>query len=64
MSDKDSELHPEYPAAAASMIRFRKINPSLYTSKEFKRRKKTGSGFLSRVLAGEHIVLMGEEGAA
>jgi predicted nucleotidyltransferase len=42
----------------------RKINPSLYTSKEFEQRKKTGSGFLSRVLAGEHIVLMGEEGAA
>ena len=42
----------------------RKINPTLYTSKEFGRRKKAGSGFLSRILAGEHIVLIGEEVAA
>ena len=39
----------------------RKINPTLYTSEEFERRKKTGSGFLSRVLAGEHVVLVGKE---
>jgi predicted nucleotidyltransferase len=38
----------------------RKINPTLYTSREFERRKKT-DGFVSRVLEGEHIVLLGDE---
>ena len=42
----------------------RKINPTLYTLKEFDRRKKAGSGFLGRILAGEHIVLIGEDVAA
>ena len=36
----------------------RKINPTLYTSAEFERRRKTGTGFLARVLAGEHVVLI------
>jgi predicted nucleotidyltransferase len=40
---------------------FRKINPTLYTVEEFKRRKKTGSGFLARVLEGKHVVLIGDE---
>ncbi len=39
----------------------RKINPTLYTSKEFKDRKASGNPFLSRVLSGDHIVLMGAE---
>lgn len=39
----------------------RKINPTLYTSEEFEQRKKKGSGFLVRVLAGEHAVLIGNE---
>jgi len=42
----------------------RRINPTLYTSKEFDQRRKAGSGFLSRVLSGEHMVLIGDEGAA
>lgn len=42
----------------------RRINPTLYTSKEFERRRKAGSSFLRRVLSGEHIVLFGDEGAA
>src|SRR5690606_27079196 len=36
----------------------RKINPTLYTVQEFERRRKKGSPFLKRVLAGEHIVLI------
>ena len=39
----------------------RKINPTLYTLKEFEDRKASGNPFLSRVLSGEHIVLMGAE---
>jgi predicted nucleotidyltransferase len=39
----------------------RKINPTLYTSEEFARRKKMGSGFLTRVLVGELVVLIGNE---
>ena len=39
----------------------RKINPTLYTSKEFEDRKASCNPFLSRVLSGEHIVLMGAE---
>lgn len=37
----------------------RRINPTLYTPEEFEQRKAGGSPFLSRVLSGEHIVLMG-----
>ena len=39
----------------------RKINPTLYTSDEFERRKKKGSSFLTRVLEGEYVVLIGNE---
>jgi len=39
----------------------RKINPTLYTSREFGRRRDEGSAFLKRVLSGKHIVLFGEE---
>ena len=39
----------------------RKINPTLYTSEEFERRRKKSSGFLARVLTGEHAVLIGDE---
>lgn len=42
----------------------RKINPTLYTSREFDRRKKAGNAFLKRVLAGEHVVLIGKDSAA
>ncbi|MDX1499815.1 MAG: nucleotidyltransferase domain-containing protein [Woeseiaceae bacterium] len=37
----------------------RKINPTLYTSAEFERRRARGSGFLKRVLRGPVIVLSG-----
>jgi predicted nucleotidyltransferase len=42
----------------------RKINPTLYTVQEFERRRKQGSPFLRRVLAGKHIVLIGDGLAA
>lgn len=42
----------------------RKINPTLYTSREFEGRKKAGNAFLRRVLAGEHVVLIGRYSAA
>ena len=37
----------------------RKINPTLYTPQEFADRKSSGDAFLSRVLAGDHLVLKG-----
>ena len=39
----------------------RKINPTLYTSKEFKRRRNARNPFLTRILEGRHIVLIGDE---
>lgn len=38
----------------------RKINPTLYTVEEFRRRRHNGNPFLADVLAGGFIVLMGE----
>ena len=40
---------------------YRRINPALYTSKEFAVRKTAGNAFLTRVLASEHIVLIGSD---
>ena len=37
----------------------RKINPTLYTPQEFTDRKSSGNAFLTRVLAGDHLVLIG-----
>ena len=39
----------------------RRINPALYTSREFANKKAAGNAFLTRVLAGEHLVLIGGE---
>jgi predicted nucleotidyltransferase len=39
----------------------RKISPTLYTSEEFRRRRKAGDSFVTKVLTGEHIVLAGDE---
>lgn len=39
----------------------RKISPTLYTTAEFKRRKASNNPFLTRVMAGEHLVLIGED---
>ena len=37
----------------------RRVNPTLYTSEEFRRRRVDGSGFVTRVLDAPHVVLMG-----
>ncbi len=39
----------------------RRINPTLYTTEEFRRRRKIGDSFVTKVLTGEHIVLAGDE---
>lgn len=39
----------------------RRISPTLYTSQEFAERKESKSAFLTRVLSGEHLVLIGAE---
>jgi predicted nucleotidyltransferase len=38
----------------------RSVSPTLYTSDEFRRRRRSGHPFLTRVLDGPHIVLVGE----
>ena len=37
----------------------RRVNPMLYTSSEFRRRRATRTGFLTRILQDSHLVLMG-----
>ena len=37
----------------------RQINPTLYTETEFAARKAAGTAFVSRVLAGDHLVIVG-----
>lgn len=37
----------------------RKVSPTLYTRKEYDDRRATGNPFLTRVLEGEHLALMG-----
>ncbi len=39
----------------------RKISPTLYTPREFADRKASNNPFLTRVLTGEHLILMGIE---
>ncbi|MEO8035565.1 MAG: nucleotidyltransferase domain-containing protein, partial [Acidobacteriota bacterium] len=38
----------------------RKINPTLYTREEFRRRKRAKNSFLTTVLSSDHIVLTGD----
>ncbi len=45
--------------AGAEQALGRKVNPTLYTSEEFHRRRRKGNPFLKRVLAGELMVLVG-----
>jgi predicted nucleotidyltransferase len=42
----------------------RKISPTLYTSREFERRRAARNPFLTKVLAGARILLIGTEDAA
>jgi predicted nucleotidyltransferase len=46
--------------AGAEQSLGRKINPTLYTSDEFRQRRRKGSPFLKRVLAGDILLLMGD----
>ncbi|MBW1809172.1 MAG: transcriptional regulator [Deltaproteobacteria bacterium] len=39
----------------------RKVSPSLYTPQEFADRKASNNAFVTNVLSGEHLVLMGNE---
>lgn len=45
--------------APAEELLGRRVNPTLYTSDEFRRRRADGSGFVARVLDAPHVVLMG-----
>lgn len=57
-------LEDLYQALAEAEMRLRrKINPTLYTSKEFRSRKLAGNHFLSKVLQGEHLSLIGSDDA-
>ena len=53
-------LEESYAALAPVEARLdRRISPVLYTSREFNDRLAAGNAFLIRVLAGEHMVLIG-----
>ena len=56
---KLEDLYATLAPAEASLDR--KINPTLYTSKEFKTRQDARNPLLTRVLEGEHMVLLGDE---
>lgn len=53
------DLYAALTPAEASLDR--KISPTLYTSREFKKRRNARNPFLTRVLEGEHMVLLGDE---
>jgi predicted nucleotidyltransferase len=58
----DLTLEQIYAAIAPAERKLaRRINPTLYTTEEFQRRRDSSDSFISRVLAGEHIVLVGAE---
>ena len=42
-------------------VLYRKISPTLYTPQEFADRKASNNTFVTRVLSGKHLVLMGNE---
>ena len=39
----------------------RRVSPTLYTPEEFRNRRRSGHPFLTKVLAGTHVVLLGSE---
>ena len=56
---EDVEIEELYSALAPVETALdRRINPTLYTPAEYEARKATGNGFLARVLAGEHVMLI------
>lgn len=61
----DLTLEKIYAALAPAEKRLgRKTSPTLYTRKEFERRRAAGNPFLSKVLAGERVLLIGSDDAA
>ena len=56
------ELYDVLSPVEASLAR--RISPTLYTSTEFDERRAAGNHFLTNVLAGEHVILIGEEDGA
>jgi predicted nucleotidyltransferase len=48
---------------AAERALGRHVSPTLYTSEEFRRRRDAHQPFLSRVLQGDHVMLVGSEDA-
>jgi predicted nucleotidyltransferase len=42
----------------------RRVSPTLYSRDEFRKRRRAKHPFLTKVLGGEHVVLMGTEDAA
>jgi predicted nucleotidyltransferase len=42
----------------------RKVNPTLYTRDEFRRRRQAKNAFLENVLSGDHVILTGDIDAA
>lgn len=58
----DLSLETVFTALAGAELRLgRKINPAIYTRAEFRRRRAAGNAFLTKVLAGEKIVLIGSD---
>ena len=56
----DLTLESLYAAlASVEAMLGRKVNPTLYTPQELADRKSSGNAFLTRVLAGDHLVLIG-----
>ncbi len=50
--------------APAEKLLGRRVNPTLYTSDEFRRRRVEKSGFVTRVLEVPHAILIGSLGGA
>jgi len=61
----DLTLEQVYAALVPAEKRLgRTISPTLYTNREFERRRAAGNPFLSKVLAGERILLIGDKDVA
>lgn len=57
-------LEEVFEALAAAERRLgRRVNPTLFTSDEYRKRRKSKQPFLTKVMAGKHIVLAGSEDA-
>ena len=56
----DLTLEAVYAALAPAEKRLgRSVSPTLYTLREFQRRRATGNPFIAKVFAGEHVLLIG-----